>query len=167
METFNTIIHLPTSSSGATSSANLISSTANPNTNTILYNDVTHTPVINSPFSHQVADINHVSSSTNSNWLDEESQQEDHSNNNELENDEVDQEIARLRSVGQNQNQKKKAVRKKKRSFIWHLVQVFPDPETAEAFIRQDKTLAVHRKNLDAAVRRQFRPYTSTSYLLL
>ena len=143
MDSFNTIIH--------SSSGNIISSSSatSNNTNSILYNENNHLPNISS-FSHQVANINHDSSHTN--WLDEESQQEDR-NNNEIENDEIDQAIVRARALGQNQNQKKKAVRKKKRSFIWHLVQVFPDPETAEAFIRQDKTLAVHRKNLDAAVR--------------
>ena len=50
----------------------------------ILYNENNHLPIISS-FSHQVVNINHDSSNTN--WLDEESQQEDR-NNNEIENDE-------------------------------------------------------------------------------
>eukprot|EP01036_Dinobryon_divergens_P030384 gene30382-39622_t len=117
-----------------------------------MFNTISH-----HPSSSTVADSahHHVSStsSNNTNWLDDDDQQQD-DQNNEVENEEEEvPNISLAHSVGQiqNQNQKRKAVRKKKRSFIWHLVQVFPDPETAEAFIRQNKTLAVHRKNVDAA----------------
>lgn len=155
---FNTISHHPSSSTGnsrilsSSSGANLTINAIN--NNSILYNNS-----ISIPFSHPVADSahHHVSStsSNNTNWLDDDDQQQD-DQNNEVENEEEEvPNISLAHSVGQiqNQNQKRKAVRKKKRSFIWHLVQVFPDPETAEAFIRQNKTLAVHRKNVDAAVR--------------
>jgi len=42
--------------------------------------------------------------------------------------------------------------RKKKRTFHWHTLQVFLSPQDADDFLRNQKTLVVHRKNLDASV---------------